>query len=108
MSKLVKASLFLLSSFIIINLYILQVAAHSPFAEQFIYSYNQRYSCILCHDEKGLNVFGKDFHKAYKESRDTFLALKNIKNIDSDGDGFINDVELIKGTLPGDKSNYPK
>jgi len=66
---------------------------------------------------KGLNPFGMDFINAIEKSTyDEFqnnvfevlgFALNYTENMDSDGDGYTNIVELNNGTYPGDPKSYP-
>jgi hypothetical protein len=59
--------------------------------------------CVVCHTQASggpLNVYGQDY----------FMHGNNVSAIallDSDGDSFTNDEELIKGTFPGDSNSYP-
>lgn len=57
--------------------------------------------CKTCHMTRSggeLNSFGKDFNN---------FGMKQIMEFDSDGDGFINSIEIKKGTNPGDPSDFP-
>lgn len=108
-----------LSFLIILLCFNPQSLAYSPFLDEVIYQYNSRFSCNLCHREAKLNKFGEDFKREYnrlvidntqnKYTNDVLeLTLKNIEDSDSDGDGWLNGVELMNGTLPGDKFSHPR
>ncbi len=66
---------------------------------------------------KGLNPYGIDFVSAIEKStydefqNNVFAVLSKALNLtndmDSDGDGYTNIVELNNGTYPGDPSSYP-
>ena len=69
-------------------------------------------ACAYCHSVHGLrpphgpvplNSFGKSYLEAGRNSS----ALLSIGSLDSDGDGFSNIREIIKGTLPGNRVDYP-
>ncbi len=59
--------------------------------------------CVVCHTHASggpINVYGQDY----------FVNGNNVSAIallDSDGDGFTNDEELVQGTFPGDSTSYP-
>ncbi len=58
-------------------------------------------SCDLCHTSSlALNVYGSDFAK----NSHSFTA---IQNLDSDGDGYTNLVEINAHTFPGDINSHP-
>jgi hypothetical protein len=58
-------------------------------------------SCNLCHTSSlALNVYGSDFAK----NSHSFTA---IQNLDSDGDGYSNLVEINAHTFPGDGNSHP-
>jgi hypothetical protein len=73
--------------------------------------------CTICHDvkrgekpgKKNLGAFGKDYQSALqKRGKDNLNAvLKDIADMDSDGDGATNIEEIRLGTLPGDSSSVP-
>jgi hypothetical protein len=52
---------------------------------------------------KTLNRYGADYLAARRGIR----AIKTIARKDSDGDGFLNEAELLKGTNPGDFRSNP-
>lgn len=59
--------------------------------------------CVVCHTQASggpLNTFGQDYSKHGN-------SMSAIASLDSDGDGFTNDEELVKGTFPGDADSYP-
>ena len=70
-------------------------------------------SCDNCHDlilhgaghtaAETLNDFGRDYLDAGRSRG----ALQSIKDRDSDGDGFSNDVELSAGRYPGSELSMP-
>ncbi|GEM_PF-3036134 len=55
-------------------------------------------TCHLTRGGRGFNPFGRDFEN---------IKMDKLMEIDSDGDGFINKIEIEKGTNPGDPSDYP-
>jgi hypothetical protein len=60
-------------------------------------------TCALCHvshNDYGLNPYGRAFDGAGRD----FGA---IENVDSDGDGFDNRVEILALTFPGNASDFP-
>jgi hypothetical protein len=60
--------------------------------------------CTTCHTSAsgmgGLNRFGADFSNSGH-------SLDQIRNLDSDGDGYTNAQEFSEGTFPGDPRSYP-
>lgn len=59
--------------------------------------------CVVCHSQASggpLNVYGLDYLKNGNNASAIVL-------LDSDGDGFTNDEELVQGTFPGDSNSYP-
>ena len=59
--------------------------------------------CIVCHTLGSggpLNVYGQDYFMNGNSA--SAIAL-----LDSDGDQFTNNEELVKGTFPGDSNSYP-
>jgi hypothetical protein len=64
--------------------------------------------CEACHSGKSLDVYGEDFGSVSYHNSDPQGAITFIADLDSDGDGYINSVELNEGTFPGDASSYPK
>lgn len=71
-------------------------------------------SCDYCHEVYGfkpphgdvketLNSFGK----AYMDAGRNESAFTAIAKIDSDGDGYTNEEEILAGHLPGDKNDNP-
>lgn len=75
----------------------------------FLTSFNQYYdtagtrldSCATCHSGEARNPYGR----AYAGSGKNFAA---IENLDSDGDGFTNLVEINSLTFPGNPDDYPQ
>jgi cytochrome c-type biogenesis protein CcmH/NrfF len=64
------------------------------------------HSCLVCHTSQGkekLNAFGLDF-VVNGGGDEAILALRES---DSDGDGFSNDLELLSGHYPGDSRDFP-
>jgi hypothetical protein len=64
--------------------------------------------CEACHSGNSLDAYGDDFGSVSDHSSDPQRAINLIANVDSDGDGYINSIELSEGTFPGDASSYPK
>lgn len=71
-------------------------------------------SCDYCHSVYGfkpphgdidetLNQFGRDYSNSGRNKE----AFQTIAGIDSDGDGFANEEEILAGRLPGDKNDNP-
>jgi hypothetical protein len=69
-------------------------------------------SCDYCHNTYllqpphgpvPLNGYGQDYLNAGRDQN----ALKEIENLDSDGDGYTNIQEIDALTFPGDKNDYP-
>jgi hypothetical protein len=70
-------------------------------------------SCQWCHYKYGydgsgninetLNAYGV----AYRDNGRSAAAIRRIKKLDSDGDGFSNDAEIKAGRFPGDASDDP-
>lgn len=71
-------------------------------------------SCDYCHSVFGfkaphgnimdtLNQFGKDYMLNGKNQ----AAFNSMAQMDSDGDGYSNDVEILAGRLPGDAKDNP-
>lgn len=75
----------------------------------YLEAFNQHYdtggtkldSCSICHSGEARNPYGR----AYAGSGKNFTA---IENLDSDGDGFTNLVEINALTFPGDPEDYPQ
>jgi len=83
-----------------------QMASARP---SYLTSFNQHYdtagtrldSCATCHNGEARNPYGR----AYAGSGRNFVA---IENLDSDGDGFMNLVEINALTFPGKPDDYPQ
>lgn len=61
------------------------------------------YSCSLCHTSApATNPYGADLTLPVSAAK-----LAAIENVDSDGDGFTNIVEINAGTLPGNAASKP-
>ena len=73
-------------------------------------------SCQWCHDSthgygydgsgdilNTLNAYGL----AYRTAGSSQTAINTIKTVDSDGDGYTNDAEILAGTYPGDANDDP-
>jgi hypothetical protein len=58
------------------------------------------YAEDLPSDLKNLNTFGHDY---LSNGNDVSV----IASLDSDGDGYINEVELAQSTFPGDAESFP-
>lgn len=75
----------------------------------FLTSFNQQYdtagtrldSCTTCHNGEAVNLYGR----AYSGSGKSFAA---IENLDSDGDGFTNLVEINALNFPGNPNDHPQ
>lgn len=75
----------------------------------FLTAFNQHYdtvdtrldSCTTCHNGEARNPYGR----AYAGSGRNFTI---IENLDSDGDGFTNLVEINALTFPGNPDDYPQ
>lgn len=75
----------------------------------------QKAQCAYCHSSRErvetLNPFGKALNELWKgEARENpgealYLVLKAKR--DADGDGYADALEVVAGTLPGDKSIKP-
>ena len=76
------------------------------FARQFKHQYGYIPSCHACHKEGGgtpLNHYGQAFEDKGKNSS----AFKLIAGLDSDKDGFNNELEAIKKANPGNAKSTP-
>ena len=70
-------------------------------------------SCQWCHYSYGydgsgnilntMNAYGKDYHDKGRNA----AAISDIKDLDSDGDGFTNIVEIVANRYPGDDTDDP-
>ncbi|MBI5710222.1 MAG: cytochrome c-type biogenesis protein CcmH [Candidatus Eisenbacteria bacterium] len=63
-------------------------------------------SCVVCHARSAserLNPYGAAFLAAGAGAR----SIAAIAGVDSDGDGFTNDVELRTGHFPGEAADFP-
>lgn len=100
------------SKLIVILLLAVVILTGAPTASaksSFLTSFNQHYetagtrldSCATCHIGEARNPYGK----AYAVSGRDFTA---IENLDSDGDGFTNLVEIKALTFPGNSDDYPQ
>ena len=67
------------------------------------------FGCGTCHiNPKGrgpLNPFGLDYQDIGIKAGDTYTV--DLGNMDSDGDGLINDLEFAADTNPGDAASKP-
>jgi hypothetical protein len=75
-------------------------------------------SCQWCHYIYGitaphgdvmqtLNAYGTAYNSEYQKTGNQQLSLKNIEQLDSDGDGTKNIDEIQANTYPGDATDYP-
>lgn len=91
-----------------------------PIVEAYIHSYDwSKKIRYLFFDKslKGLNPYGLDFVRAIESHTiseyDTNFykvitnSINQIKDLDSDGDGYTNNEELNAGTYPGDPNDHP-
>lgn len=63
--------------------------------------------CELCHGvtTSDYNAYGQAVKDSLEVLLDIDAALIAVENLDSDGDGDTNIVEIMAGTLPGDPDN---
>lgn len=65
--------------------------------------------CSTCHVDgepySVLNPYGADVKVEFDTSGNITAAFQAVENIDSDGDGDLNIIEINAGTLPGDSRN---
>ena len=70
-------------------------------------------SCQWCHYTYGYDASGNildtlnPYGKAYHDNGRSTAAIQNIENLDSDGDGYINIVEIQANRYPGDANDDP-
>lgn len=70
-------------------------------------------SCQWCHYSYGydgsgdINATLNAYGVAYRDHGRNAAAIRAIKSLDSDGDGFSNDAEIKAGRFPGDASDDP-
>jgi hypothetical protein len=70
-------------------------------------------SCQWCHYKYGYDASGEiedtlnSYGKAYNTNGRSLSALKSIENLDSDGDGYSNKIEIDALRFPGDASDDP-
>lgn len=68
--------------------------------------------CSVCHiSPPSLNPYGKNIKsKISKEEFQNFLpdVLSDLKEIDSDNDGFSNEYEITRGYYPGNNTHFPQ
>ena len=64
-------------------------------------------SCSLCHTASipNLNPFGSAYLSAGRNA--AALAAVNSTTMDSDGDGYSNNAEIVARTFPGDPADHP-
>jgi len=92
---------FLLVMIVALSLLPISVSAKPEYAKDM--PLELKNFCVVCHTQASggpLNVYGQD----YMNNGNNVSA---IALLDSDGDGFTNDEELVKGTFPGDSNSYP-
>ena len=93
--------LFLLVLIVTLSLLPVSVSARPEYAKDI--PLELKNYCVVCHTQASggpLNVYGQDYLK--NGNNVSAIAL-----LDSDGDGYTNDEELVKGTFPGDSNSYP-
>lgn len=82
------------------------VQAESNFQNEFLTHYpaargTRLDDCQLCHSQGStLNSYGSDFAALGH-------SVGGVEWLDSDRDGFTNRTEILRGTLPGDKTSQP-
>jgi len=70
-------------------------------------------SCQWCHYKYGLDASGdidatlNQYGKDYRDYGRNEAALTAIEELDSDGDGYTNIVEIVANTYPGDNNDDP-
>jgi len=70
-------------------------------------------SCQWCHYSYGYDGSGdiettlNSYGVAYRDNGRNATAIRRIKKLDSDGDGFTNDAEIKAGSYPGDNTDNP-
>jgi len=90
----------------ILSMNALSAFAMPSFARQFKHQYGYIPSCHACHKEGGgtpLNNYGE----AFKDKGKNSSAFKLISLLDSDQDGFNNELEASKKANPGDVKSTP-
>jgi hypothetical protein len=103
-NKLIQKLYIMLISSLILSL---PAMSYSPFLDQSYEIYNVRNRCEMCHNGTKLNSFGSDFFVEWKKNKNIEESFFNIEKKDSDGDGFLNILEIKSMTLPGDKTSTP-
>ena len=101
-----KYKLIIISLLAVVALIGAPMASAKP---NFLTSFNQHYdtagtrldSCATCHNGEARNPYGR----AYLGSGRNFAA---IENLDSDGDGFTNLVEIKALNFPGNPDDHPQ
>ena len=70
----------------------------------------KKFSCATCHLNPGgggsRTAFGNDYAKVGLKAGDKYT--KDLGAMDSDKDGFSNDMEFAAGTHPGDSGSKPE
>jgi hypothetical protein len=102
----VAGRLLQLSLVLMLTMNALSAFAMPTFARQYKHQYGYIPSCHACHQEGGgtpLNEYGQAFKGEGKNS----AAFELIAAIDSDKDGFTNELEATKKSNPGDTNSTP-
>lgn len=94
------------SIILVLTIHSASVFSMPTFARQYKHQYGYIPSCHACHKEGGgtpLNQYGQDFKDKGKNN----AAFERISMLDSDNDGFNNDLEARKKSNPGNVKSTP-
>jgi len=90
----------------ILSMNALSAFAMPSFARQFKHQYGYIPSCHACHQEGGGTPLN-DYGQAFKDKGKNTAAFSLIATLDSDHDGFNNELEASKKANPGDAKSTP-